>query len=115
MLLCGRFHMVQEYLMSLSPQDRLVVEMQVQNEGPNLIVAYLLWFFLGLLSAHRFYLGRPKSAILQIVLNICIIGLLWTLFDVFLISGMAREKREQLRQKYTRQAAAHGGSLTASQ
>jgi TM2 domain-containing membrane protein YozV len=30
-------------------------------------VAYLLWFFLGWLSAHRFYLGKIGSGILYLV------------------------------------------------
>ncbi|MFL5027874.1 MAG: NINE protein [Microvirga sp.] len=29
------------------------------------MVAYLFWFFLGIFSAHRFYLGRPGTAIFR--------------------------------------------------
>lgn len=40
-----------------------------------------------------------------------VIGLIWTFIDVFLIKGMAREKRDEIRQKYTMQALAHEGTL----
>lgn len=32
------------------------------------LVAYLLWFFLGAFGAHRFYLRRAKSALLQLAM-----------------------------------------------
>ncbi len=51
-------------------------------------VAYLLWFFLGGLGAHRFYLGRPISAILFILT----LGgrTIWWIIDLFLIPGMVQ-------------------------
>jgi TM2 domain-containing membrane protein YozV len=36
--------------------------------GKNIVVAYLLWWFLGVLGVHRFYLDRPKSGLIQILL-----------------------------------------------
>lgn len=48
--------------------------------------AYLLWFFFGWLSAHRFYLGKTGSGILYLFTGqLFFIG--WIL-DFFLISGM---------------------------
>ena len=64
-----------------------------------MVLAYVFWFFLGFFSAHRFYLGRNGSAIAQLILNFLIIGLIWTLIDVFLIPGMVREKRDTVRQR----------------
>jgi TM2 domain-containing membrane protein YozV len=66
------------------------------------LVAYLLWFFVGVFGAHRFYLGRTGTGIAQLVLTIVGIltaaigiGLLflavtgiWVLIDAFLIPGM---------------------------
>jgi TM2 domain-containing membrane protein YozV len=49
-------------------------------------VAYLLWFFLGGLSVHRFYLGKVGSGILYLVtFQLFFIG--WFV-DAFLLSGM---------------------------
>lgn len=49
-------------------------------------VAYLLWFFLGIFSAHRFYLGKTGSAILYLLTG-QLFGIGW-LVDLFLLGGM---------------------------
>jgi len=36
--------------------------------GKNMVIAYVLWWFLGVFGAHRFYLERPKSALAQLLL-----------------------------------------------
>lgn len=36
--------------------------------GKNIIVAYLLWWFLGFLGLHRLYLERPKTGLAQLLL-----------------------------------------------
>jgi len=71
--------------MGLSTQDQMLIEQRVTNDGPSTAVAYLLWFFLGIVSGHRFYLRRPGSAILQILSYFVLIGFLWLLIDGFLI------------------------------
>lgn len=50
------------------------------------LVAYVLWFFLGFLSLHRFYLGKVGSGILYLV-TFQLFGIGW-LIDAFLLSGM---------------------------
>lgn len=42
--------------MALSIAQQTLLEQRITNDGPNLTVAYLLWFFLGFFSGHRFYL-----------------------------------------------------------
>ena len=73
-------------------------------------VAYLLWFFLGVFGAHRFYLGRIGSGLLLLaltaatwVLSFVLVGyllaplpFLWVIVDLFLIPGMARRHNERL-------------------
>ncbi|HWL71987.1 MAG TPA: TM2 domain-containing protein [Geminicoccus sp.] len=77
--------------------ERVLIEMRVANDGPSVAVAYLLWFFLGIFAAHRFYLGRPGTAILQILSMFVLVGLVWLVVDLFLIPGMVRDKQEELR------------------
>lgn len=85
--------------MSLSVQDRLLIEARVTNDGPSTTVAYLLWIFLGIVSAHRFYLGRPVSALFQIMTYFILIGFLWLLIDAVLIPGMVRARQDALRER----------------
>lgn len=51
-------------------------------------IAYLLWFFFGLLGIHRFYLGRPISGVIYLLTGgVFLIG--W-IIDLFLIPSMVR-------------------------
>ena len=86
----------------LTTGDRQLIEMRVANEWPSQMVAFLLWFFVGLLSGHRFYLGRPLSAVLQIASYFVLVGFLWWLVDAFLIPGMIRDRQKRLRRDLAR-------------
>ena len=77
--------------------------------------AYLLWFFLCGLSAHRFYLGYSTSAVIQLALMPIgyamvfagslagalpiFAGGLWMLGDVFAIPSMARQANRKARDR----------------
>lgn len=52
----------------------------------SMLVALLLWFFLGFLAAHRWYAGKPVGWNLLFILTIGGFGL-WWLIDFFLILG----------------------------
>jgi TM2 domain-containing membrane protein YozV len=69
----------------------------VTNSSKSTGTAFILWLFLGLLSAHRFYLGRPVSAILQILSYFILVGFLWLLIDAFLITGMIQQHNDEVR------------------
>ena len=61
----------------------------------ELWVAYLLWFFLGLLGVHKFYLGKMGWGILYILTGgIFLIG--W-LIDLFTLPSQVRHVNEELR------------------
>ena len=49
-------------------------------------IAYVLWFFLGVFSAHRFYLDKIGSGILYLV-TFQLFGIGWFI-DLFILSGM---------------------------
>lgn len=89
--------------MALSVEEQTLIETRVANEGPSVVVAYVFWLFIGFLAAHRFYLGRPGSAILQIVLILLVVGLIWWAIDIFLIPGMVRERQRNLRDRFIRE------------
>lgn len=76
-------------------REQLLYEANRKSAG----VSYLLWFFLGGLGAHRFYLGRTGSAAGQLALGLLgwlplflgwmVLGV-WLLIDAFLIPDMVR-------------------------
>jgi len=74
------------------------------------LVAYVLWFFVGMFGGHRFYLKKTGSALFMLIgtiasivltfvligfLGLAIIGL-WVLVDAFLIPGMVEEHNQKL-------------------
>ncbi|WP_236634596.1 TM2 domain-containing protein [Exiguobacterium sp. SL-10] len=105
----------------------LLVNSEVEKKKRNLVVAYLLWFFLGGFGAHRFYFKKTGSALAMlaltvgsIVLTVVLIGFLglfvtgiWALVDAFLMPGwqqreveaIERETIESLKTRSERQAA----------
>ena len=64
------------------------------------VVAYLLWFFLGLFGAHNFYLKRTGVAVTQLILSLTLVGmivtLVWVIVDAFLIPGWVRNQNNLL-------------------
>lgn len=85
--------------MNPDTQRMLVYDANKKSTG----VAYLLWFFLGMLGVHRFYLGRTGSGVAILLLTLLsgllmLVGVgfitmaipaIWVLIDVFLIPWMA--------------------------
>jgi hypothetical protein len=83
--------------MSLSTNDMIYIEQRVANEKKSAGAAYLLWFFLGFLSAHRFYLGKWGTALLQIVSYFFLIGFVWWFIDFFLIPSIIEDDLDDKR------------------
>lgn len=84
--------------------------MRFEANKKSALIAYILWFFLGALGIHRFYLKRNASAliilgltILSAILSFVVIGpvvflivAIWLFVDIFLIPGMTRDYNNQL-------------------
>lgn len=86
--------------------------MQYDANKKSMLIAYLLWFFLGTLAVHRFYLGASKSALVMLAMwlvfgalsgmTLGIFGFLllipgiWLFLDLFLIPGIVRDKNNEL-------------------
>lgn len=58
----------------LTVEQQMLIETRIGNEKKSTLVAYLLWFFLGSLAAHCFYLGKWKTGLLRLILGV--IGIL---------------------------------------
>ncbi|UQS84875.1 TM2 domain-containing protein [Apilactobacillus apisilvae] len=88
----------------LNPEQQQMVENQTNVSKANPIVAWILWWFLGNLGAHRFYLHR-NYAVLMLVLDVIgwllafiIIGFpilgaifIWWIIDAFSMQEWLRE------------------------
>ncbi|GHG10880.1 TM2 domain-containing protein [Paracoccus aerius] len=76
-------------------------------------------------GAHRFYLGKTGTAITMLILTfvgivtaILAVGFIllfavgiWTLVDIFLIPGLIRDEKDQMRQRLTVEAVHQGVAL----
>ena len=83
---------------SLSSDTRAMMLFEANKK--TALVAYILWFFLGLLGGHNFYLKRIGVAVAQLILTLTVIGTLITivlvLVDAFLIPGWVRNQNNLL-------------------
>ncbi|PJK28745.1 TM2 domain-containing protein [Minwuia thermotolerans] len=85
------------------PKDE-TASARYQANVKSIVITYLLWFFLGWLALHRFYLGRWVSGLIMLLmwaagsgLAFILIGYfllipwaVWWFLDLFLIPGMVR-------------------------
>lgn len=78
----------------LSTQELQLLSSEMDKRKKSTAVTWLLWFFLGGLGGHRYYLGRIGTAIIM-TLTLGCLGI-WTIIDLFLISGMIRGKNEAI-------------------
>lgn len=90
--------------------------MRYEANKKSALLAYVLWFFLGLFGVHRMYLGRWGSGIAMLLLHgiswltwwiaIGIVGFavlgLWWLVDALLIPGQARDYNNRLVDELSR-------------
>ena len=96
----------------------LKVQLAYDARKKSLLIAYLVWFFIGILGVHRIYLGRIKSgfallalSILCFVFSIVTLGIgtlvfilpfIWLIVDAFLIPGMVERANMALANDLTR-------------
>lgn len=85
--------------MALDLAQKTYVEARLANEGPSLTLAYFFWLALGLVSAHRFYLGRTGSAILQIISYFFVVGVIWFIIDAFILPRLVHERQDEVRRR----------------
>jgi TM2 domain-containing membrane protein YozV len=91
--------------MDSQQSNDLRTQMVFQSSKKSTGVSYLLWFFVGGLGGHRFYLGQTGTAITQLLLGLLgwlplflgwvALGI-WLLVDAFLIPGMAQSENLKL-------------------
>lgn len=96
-----------DYAMSrksqLDTRELMLLESEVKNQGKNMVVAYILWYFLGLFGGHRFYMGRTGTAVTQLILSITVIGLIatciWWIVDAFLVHTWVKQYNAEIENR----------------
>ena len=88
----------------LTERELLILRQEVNGRRKSVAAAWLLWLFLGVLGAHRFYMGRIGTCIAMLL---TIGGLLfWVLVDIFLIPGMLRADQRKVQAEVLGEIAA---------
>jgi TM2 domain-containing membrane protein YozV len=94
-------------MVDITEKDMIAIEIRTDEETKAPFQAYVLWFFLGWLGAHRFYAGRGKSGLAMVLLTCSVIGFpisfLWWLADSVLLGGILQEDRELVRDRIARE------------
>lgn len=86
------------------------VSVKMRVEGKNVVIAYLLWWFFGTFGGHRFYLGRIKSAVAQLLLFwlgvmtafvifgwiLLFVWFTWWALDVYFTNQIVAEENKRL-------------------
>lgn len=78
-------------------QELQMLQLEMNKRQRSSGTTWLLWFFLGVFGAHRFYLGRTGSAV-AMLLTFGGLGI-WAFIDLFLVSGMVRNANEEIETK----------------
>ena len=93
-------------------KDTVSASIEYNARKKSMVFAYLAWLVLGLVGAHRFYLGRNQSGLWMILmwpawlilgpflypigLFIGVALIAWWIIDVFLIPGMLERYNVEL-------------------
>ncbi len=97
----------------LDARQLAIVQSEFENQKKSMVVAYLLWFFLGGLGGHRFYVGKPVSALMMTGLWVLgfitvwifigyfffFIVYVWVFIDAFLLHGIINKINQKTERK----------------
>ena len=101
------------------------VTIKVNMDGKNVLVAYLLWWFLGWAGIHRFYLGRVKTGLAQLLLVVIgwatfifvigyvllVVWFIWWALDAYFTYIMVTEENEKLGVEVSSVSFSKSGSV----
>src|ERR1035437_5911944 len=88
----------------LTEREILILRDEVEDRKKSVASTWILWFFLGIFGAHRFYLGRIGTGIGMLL---TLGGLwIWWIVDAFLMSGMLKTNRRKVEKDVLDEIAA---------
>ncbi|MEC2346788.1 Predicted membrane protein [Paenibacillus barengoltzii J12] len=87
----------------LDTRELLLLESEVKNQGKNMFVAYILWYFLGIVGGHRFYMKKIGTAVTQLILSLTVVGLIvtgiWWIVDAFLVHTWVKQHNAEVENR----------------
>ncbi|MEY3233397.1 MAG: hypothetical protein RL230_668 [Pseudomonadota bacterium] len=93
--------------MEISQEDMIAIELRTDREAKDPFPAYVLWFFLGWLGAHRFFIGETKTGLAMLILSLSMVGFpitfVWWLTDAIRLGGLLQEKRDLVSDRIARE------------
>ena len=94
----------------LDARQLMLLDSEIKSQGKNMLLAYVLWYFLGIIGGHRFYMKKTGSAIAMLILSITVIGLIatfiWWVVDAFLVHTWVKEHNRNLEYRLVSQILA---------
>ncbi|WP_188890572.1 TM2 domain-containing protein [Paenibacillus radicis (ex Gao et al. 2016)] len=95
----------------LDARELLLLDQEVKNRGKNMVIAYVLWYFLGIFGGHRFYTGRTGSAIALLILSLTGLGLfitfIWWVVDAFLLHQWIKDHNQAIEAQVLNEIQSH--------
>lgn len=78
----------------LTTEELQLLSSEMMKKQKTSGTAWLLWFFVGIWGAHRFYLGKTGTAV-AMLLTFGGFGI-WAFIDLFLMNSMVRNSNEEI-------------------
>jgi len=78
----------------LTTEELQLLSSEMSKKQKSTGTSWLLWFFLGSLGGHRFYLGKTGTAV-AMLLTLGGLGL-WSLIDLFLLNSMIKSTNDKI-------------------
>jgi TM2 domain-containing membrane protein YozV len=78
----------------LTTEELQLLSSEMTKKQKTSGTAWLLWFFVGIWGAHRFYLGKTGTAV-AMLLTVGGLGI-WAFIDLFLMNTMVKNTNEEI-------------------
>lgn len=95
----------------MDARELLLLDQEMKNRGKNAIIAYVLWYFLGMFGGHRFYMKRIGTAVAQLILTLTVVGMIvtsiWWIVDAFILYSMVKKHNMEVENQVVNEIFMH--------
>ncbi|TDQ38307.1 TM2 domain-containing protein [Aureibacillus halotolerans] len=82
----------------LSAEEQSIVQSEFERKQKNVIVLFILWFFLFSFAGHRFYVGSIGRAVAMLLLGWATL-FIWNLIDIYFAYQKLQRDNEELEKQ----------------